>query len=211
MLRTTLFALILWLPSILCSQVLVGASGGINRTAMSGDAPSGATYTSQFGFSASAVIDFPLGDDIRLSLQPGYARVGTGIAVTSVFRESYDSLAISLSYVSIPLLARVISNNGVTFATGGLQGGFLLNASADPASGGPSTELTNALASFDLAIVIGLGAQLPLSTSTATIELRYMQSLLNLGSTDAAATAFGVPPRFRLSGLQFVAGILFSL
>jgi hypothetical protein len=178
---------------------------------MSGDAPSGADYTSQFGFSASAVIDLPLSDDIRLSIQPGYSRVGTGIEVTSALQDPRDTLDIALSYVSIPVLARVMALNGVSFATGGLQGGYLLKASADPASGGPSTEITSALARFDLAFVVGIGIHLPLSTSTTTIELRYTQSLLNLGKTDQAAEAFQMPPRFRLSGLQLVAGVLFSL
>lgn len=211
MIRTTLLVFFLCLPSVLSSQILIGAAGGVNRTSMSGDAPSGADYTSQFGFSASAVIDLPLSDDIRLSIQPGYSRVGTGIEVTSALQDPRDTLDIALSYVSIPVLARVMALNGVSFATGGLQGGYLLKASADPASGGPSTEITSALARFDLAFVVGIGIHLPLSTSTTTIELRYTQSLLNLGKTDQAAEAFQMPPRFRLSGLQLVAGVLFSL
>ena len=214
MLRTTLvplLALILSLPSALQSQIRVGASGGVNRTSMSGDALPNTAYTAQLGFSVSAIVDVPLGDDIRLSLQPGYTRVGTGIALTSVLRDPRDSLNATMDYIVLPVLARVVARNGVTFATGGMQVAMLINAASAPVSGGPSKDITSVVADVDLALMIGVGAQIPVSTAIATIELRYTQSLLNAGKTEEAAEAFQMPPRFRLSGLQLIAGVLFHL
>lgn len=196
-------------PSGLISQVLVGALAGINNTSLSGDAPPNTTYTSQFGFSATAVVDILLGDDIRLSLQPGYARLGTGIAMTSALREPQDTLSVSMEYVILPVLGRVLARNGVTYATGGLQAAMLVNAASTPASGGASRDIGNAIADFDIAFVIGAGAQIPLSSSLLTVEIRYLQSLLNAGKTEEATGAFQMPPRFRLTGLQLNAGILF--
>lgn len=203
--------LFMTLPSVLSSQMLIGASGGINHTSLSGDAPPGTAYSVQLGFAAAAVVDIPLGDDIRLSLQPGYTHFGTGVAVTSALREPEDTLDVSMEYVVLPVLGRIVARNGITFATGGIQAAMLTGASSTPISGGKKTDISGAIADFDLAIIIGAGAQIPFSTSLATIELRYVQSLLNAGKTEEAAKPFQMPPRFRLSGLQLFAGILFSL
>ena len=202
--------LMMSLPSALVSQVLVGALAGINNTSLSGDALPNTSYTSQLGFSASAVVDMPLGDDIRLSLQPGYAHLGTGIAMTSALHEPRDTLNVSMDYVILPVLGRVLARNGVTYATGGLQAAMLVNAASAPASGGASRNIGSAIADFDIAFIIGAGAQIPLSSSLLTVEIRYTQSLMNASRTEEAAEAFQMPPRFRLTGLQLNAGILFA-
>lgn len=207
----TCITLLFALPTPLHAQVLIGVLGGINRTSMSGDALPSTSYTTSTGFTASAQADFSLGDDIRLSLQPGYTRVGTGVAITSALQEPRDTLDVSMEYVTLPVLARVIARNGVTYFTGGLQAAMMIKAESSPASGGPAKDISSALADVDVAVVFGIGAQIPLSTSLATIELRYSQSLLNAGKTDAAAELFQMPARFRLSGFQLLAGVLFSL
>lgn len=204
-------ALLVALPAPLRSQVLIGAMGGMNNMTMSGDALPNTAYTSAVGFSASAVADFSLGDETRLSFQPGYTRVGTGIAITSALREPRDTLTVSMDYVTLPVLARVVAGNGVTYFTGGLQAAMMIKAESQPTSGGSSTDISSILADVDLALIVGIGAQIPLSDVLATIELRYSQSLLNAGKTESAAETFQMPARFRLSGLQLLAGVLFSL
>lgn len=204
-------AFVLALPALLHSQLRIGALGGVNTMSMSGDALPNTAYTSATGFSASAVADFSLGDDIRLSLQPGYTRVRTGIAITSALQEPRDTVDVSMEYVTLPVLARVIARNGITYFTGGLQAGMMIKAESTPVSGGPSKDISSVLADVDLAFIVGIGAQIPFSETVATIELRYSQSLMNAGKTETAAEAFQMPPRFRLSGLQLLAGVLFSL
>jgi len=203
--------LLITLPSGSPAQLLVGALGGANLTGISGDAPPGTSYSGQVGYVASAVVDIPLGDDIWLSLQPGYSRVGTRISVTSAIRPPKDTLDVSMEYFVLPVLGRVLARNGVTYATGGVQAAVLTSAGATPTAAGQKKDLSGAVAGLDLAIIIGAGVQIPFSSSVATLELRYAQSLLNAGKTEAAAEAFQMPPRFRLSGFQLIAGVLFSL
>jgi len=204
-------SLVFALPVLLHSQVLIGPMGGLNNMSLSGDALANTAYTSAIGFSISAVADFSLGDETRLSFQPGYARVGTGIAITSALMEPRDTLDVSVDYVTLPILARVVARNGVTYFTGGLQAAVMVKAETTPASGGASTDISSVLADVDLALIVGLGAQIPISGMLGTVELRYSQSLLNAGKTEAAAEVFQMPARFRWSGLQLVAGVLFSL
>ena len=193
------------------SQVLIGALGGVNNMTMSGDALPNTAYASAVGFSVSAVADFSLGDETRLSLQPGYTRVGTGITITSALREPRDTLTVAMDYVTLPVLARVVARNGVTYFTGGLQAAMMIKAESTPTSGGSSTDISSVIADVDLALVVGIGAQIPVYDMLATVELRYSQSLMNAGKTEAAAETFQMPARFRLSGLQLLAGVLFSL
>ena len=208
-----LIALLLSLSSAASAQgrFFVGATGGLTRMHLSGDAPDDASYTSLTGFSAGVIGEYALTDDIRLSVQPSYVRRGTGVAFDVGREELRDSLELSLGYLSIPAMARFISPRGFWFVNGGLDCGFLLNASLSDLNAGGSVDVKNFVNGLDLMMIIGAGTFIEIAPAMLSLELRYNQSLLNAGSSDQLAAKAGVPVRFRSAGIQLLAGVLFRL
>jgi len=208
-----LVALLLTLSSSASAQgrFFVGATGGMTRMHLSGDAPDDASYTSLTGFAAGVIGEYALTDDIRLSVQPSYVRRGTGVAFDVGREDLRDSLELSLSYLSIPAMARFISPRGFWFVNGGLDCGFLLNASLSDLNAGGSVDVKNFVNGLDLMMIVGAGTFFEIAPAILSLELRYNQSLLNAGSSDQLAAKAGVPVRFRSAGLQFLAGVLFRL
>jgi hypothetical protein len=215
MTRHSLFiaAILFPLSSVAVAQgnFFLGATGGLSRTSLSGDAPENASYTSLIGFSAGLIGEFSLTDDIRLSIQPSYARRGTGVGFDVGEEKLRDSLKLSLDYLSVPVMARFVSQQGFWFVNGGLDFGFLLNASLSDVNAGGKVDVKKSINDLDLMMVFGVGRLVEISPAFLTIELRYGQSLFNAGSSNQLATAVGVPVRFRLSGFQLLAGVLFPL
>jgi hypothetical protein len=206
-------ALLLLLSSAAPAQgrFFLGATGGLSSTSLSGDAPDKASYTSLIGFSAGLIGEYALTDDIRLSIQPSYVRRGTGVAFDVGQEDLRDSLELSLGYFSVPLMARFMTPRGAWFVNGGLDCGFLLNASLSDVNAGGSVDVKNYVNGFDLAMILGVGGVVEVAPAFLTFEVRYTQSLLNAGSNDALAAAVGVPVRFRSTGFQLLAGVLFPL
>lgn len=206
-------ALVLPVSSATLAQgrFFLGATGGLSRTSLSGDAPVDASYTSLVGFSAGLIGEYALTDDIRLSVQPSYVRRGTGVAFDVGEEDVRDSLKLSLDYFSIPVMARFMSAQGAWFVNGGLDCGFLLDASLSDVNAGGTVDVKSFVNSLDLMMILGVGGVVDVAPAFLTFEVRYAQSLLNAGSDDQLATAAGVPVRFRLSGLQLLAGVLFPL
>jgi hypothetical protein len=62
-----------------------------------------------------------------------------------------------------------------------------------------------------VAVNFGFGVMLPLGSPLLTLELRYSQSLLNLSKPEENPAASALPERFRSSGLQLMAGLLWPL
>jgi hypothetical protein len=204
----------LWLvviPCVACGQLLIGISGGAGKTSFSGDAPDKVQYTSRTGFRAAVVAEIPLGDDIRLSVQPCFARQGTGIAFDVGLPENHDSLDLALDYLRIPVMARFVAPKGVWFVNGGVDLGFLLDASLDDVNAGGTIDVTNTIGNMDLAMIFGVGFQVSARPVIFTLELRYSQSVLNAGSNSAAESVYGIPVRFRSSGFELLAGALIPL
>lgn len=86
----------------------LGLVGGLNRAGIQGDAPPNTQYAGATGFLAGVVFEFSVAQDVFVSFQPQYARRGTGIAFAVKGEEQpRDSLDVALSYVSLPVLAKV--------------------------------------------------------------------------------------------------------
>jgi hypothetical protein len=88
--------------------------------------------------------------------------------------------------------------------------GILTSATLD--KGSTEENLKGGLESLDLALGLGVGGQFSIGRRPMTVELRYSQSLLNLPS---GGSQIGIedtlPVRFRISGLQLVAGLFLGL
>ena len=193
------------------SRFFLGATGSLSRTSLSGDAPEDASYTSRIGFGFGAVAEYSLTSDIRLSVQPSYARRGTGVGYDIGEEELRDSLSLTLEYVSIPVMARFVSSGGAWFVNGGFDFGFLLDASLEDVNTGSSAYVKESINTFDVMMIIGVGTSIALDPAFLTCELRYGQSLANAGANDQLTATAGIPLRFRSSGFQLLAAILFPL
>jgi hypothetical protein len=210
-----LFIALLLLPlstaALAQGKFFLGVTGGPSRTSLSGDAPEGASYTSKTGFSAGVIAEYSLTDDIRLSVQPSYVRKGTGVAFDVGEKDPRDSLELSLSYITIPLMARFISPHRAWFVNGGLECGFLMDASLSDVITGGKADVKTFVNGLDLMMIFGVGGLVEVAPAFLTFEIRYTQSILNAGSSDQLATSVGIPVRFRSSGFQLLAGVLFPL
>jgi len=198
-------------PTTAQQRFFFGAMLGGSSTHLSGDVPDAGAYTSKTGFSVGLVGEYALTDDIRLSLQPSYARRGTGVAFDVNAEELRDSLDLALDYVSVPILARFLVPGSIWFVNGGLDLGFLLKASLENTPANRTTDVKHYVTSVDLAMLFGVGAAFDLRPVSLSLELRYTQSLLNAGASDDLATQVGMTPRFRCSGFQFLVGALLPL
>jgi hypothetical protein len=178
---------------------------------MSGDAPDEASYTSKIGFATGVIAEYALKQDIRFSIQPSYARRGTGVGFDTGEEELRDSLALTLDYLSIPVVARFLSPGGSWFFNGGVDVGFLLDASLKDRTTGSTNTVESSINGVDVMMILGAGAIIPVDPALITLELRYLQSVTNAAANDELNAAAGIPLRFRSSGIQFLASVLFPL
>jgi len=188
----------------------IGIQGGLNRAGLGGDAPSGTSYAGATGFMAGAVLDLPIARDVFVSVQPMYVRRGTGIAFAIKGEDKpRDSLDVALSYVTVPLLAKVQAAHGRTYVTGGVDVGVLLDATLS--GRGPDEDIKPIFRDYDVAAVFGFGVAFPIGAPRLTLEARYSQSLVNLSAGGEDPSGAALPQRFRTSGFQLLAGLLVPL
>ena len=211
-LRTCLAALLLaaFIVPVARSQVALGAFGGVDLTNLSGDAPSNTKYRSESGFAVGVVGEFRIANDVWLSLQPTWLQRGAKIAfAVDGEEEAVDSLKVAVNYLSLPLLAKIVSGNGKTYVTGGIDLGFVLDATL---SGTADAEhISDTFKPIDLSAIFAFGVMLPIGRPRLTLELRYSQSIINVASSEQDPELYSLPPRFRWSGLQLFAGFLYPL
>jgi hypothetical protein len=194
----------------LASAQQIGFQGGLNRAAIQGDAPPNAQYAGGFGFMGGIVVDLPIAKDVWLSLQPMYARRGTGIAYAVRGEDApRDSLDVTLNYLSVPLVAKVQAGHGRTYVTGGVDVGWLMDATLT--GRGPDEDIASAFRDLDVAALFGFGVLFPIGAPRLTVEARYTQSLLNLSAGGAGPGGADLPDRFRANGFQLLTGLMIPL
>jgi hypothetical protein len=196
-------------PQVVRAQQ-IGIQGGFNRAGIQGDAPPNAQYAGGFGYMAGIVFDLPIATDVFLSVQPMYARRGTGIAfAVEGEEEPRDSLDVALTYLSVPLLAKVQAARGRTYVTGGVDVGWLLDATLT--GRGADEDIASAFKDLDVAALFGFGVVFPLGAPRITVEARYSQSLLNLSAGGEGPGGAELPDRFRANGFQLLTGLVIPL
>jgi len=196
-------------PCKLDGQVRLGIFGGANRTDLSGDAPSGASFLSSSGFAAGIVGEFAIARDIWLSFQPMYVQKGSDIEYGFADSEQPDTLGLALNYITLPVLFKFVSGNGKTYASGGLDLGYLVSSTLSLED--ESRDVKDAFNEFDLSADIAFGVMFPVGRPKITLEARYTQSILNLAKQDQNPKPDALPTRFRSSGFQLFAGLLYPL
>jgi hypothetical protein len=208
--KTALLLLTLLTIQPVSGQFNVGVFGLTNSAGLNGDAPPNSKYTSNRRFGGGVVAEFKIAKDVMLSFQPVFLPKGATIAVdVPGERDPKDSLSVSLNYISLPLMVKVISGNGKTYVTGGLDVGFLQNATLKPAEGGgEEQDIKNLIQSLDVAANFGFGIMLPVGTPKLLFELRYTQGLMNISDVKPDPGEKRLPPQFKTTGFQFFAGLV---
>lgn len=192
------------------AQVSLGVYGGINRSDLSGDGPPRTKYRERRGAVLGVVAEFLVATDVAISVQPSFAQRGAGIAFNLAGeRESRDSLDVRLNYLSIPVLMKIFAGHRRTFVTGGVDVGFLVDATVD--DGVSSADLSDILKTTDIGAVFGLGVAIVKRQPEITMELRYAQSFLNVANPESDPESESLPQRFRSTGLQLLLGVMFTL
>ncbi len=193
------------------SQTYIGATGGLMSSSLSGDAPEDASYSGKTGFSGGLIADFTLTEDIVLSIQPRFLQKGTSVAYDVGEYELRDSLTATFDYVSLPVMVKITSLNKRIYFSSGLDFGYLMNSTVENIVDGSTKDVNELIKNYDISATFGFGVNIPIGSPIISLELRYMQSLLNLSdiSSDESGTTF--PYRFRTSGFQFLTSILFPI
>ena len=198
-------------------QVTLGVQGGFNRTNLSGDAIDGTKFTSRRGYVVGAVVEFGLTSDVKLSLQPMWQQRGANIAFKVPAEEPNepndtewrDSLDVTLGYLSLPILLKVTAISGRTYVTGGVNVGYLANATLS--DGTTDDDISSVFLSYDVSAVFGFGVAFPIGRPQLTVEARYEQSITNVADPARDADGDPFPVRFRNTGLAFLAAVLIPL
>ena len=190
------------------AEMRFGATAGLNRSSLGGDAPDDAKYNRAVGFGVGVVGDIGLTEDVVLSLQPMYVRRGTNIAFDVGEEEKRDSLEIRVDYIDCLVLVKVLSDGERFYLSSGLGFGFLTGANINNIHDGES-DAKSLFKDYDVSVVFGVGYVIPARGSLVTVELRYQQSLVSVADPDALGSESGLAPRMRFSGLQVLATVLF--
>ncbi len=191
------------------SAVAVGAFGGVNLGDLSGDAPAGASFVSSTGFAAGLLGEFRVASDVWLSLQPMYIQKGSDLRFKPTRFGQADTLGLTLDYVTLPILLKIVSGNGKTYVSGGVDAGYLVNATLSNES--ESRDVVDSFNKIDLSADFAFGVMLPIGRPKVTLEARYSQSILNVAKEGQNPEEEALPARFRSSGLQLYAGLLYPL
>jgi hypothetical protein len=211
--RTIYTILILFiLQSIsLFPQTYIGAIGGLMSSSLSGDAPEDASYSGKTGISGGLIADFTLAEDIVLSIQPRFLQKGTSIAYDVGEYDLRDSLTATLDYASLPIMIKITSLNKRIYFSSGLDFGYLMNSTIENIVDGSTKDVSSLFETIDISATFGFGVNIPIGSPIISIEIRYMQSLLNLSDISSNESGTTFPYRFRTSGFQFLTSILFPI
>ena len=195
----------------LLSQIHIGVSGGMMSSSLSGDAPENASYSGKAGISGGIIADFTLTEDVVLSIQPRYLQKGSSVAYDVGEYELRDSLTATLNYFSLPVMLKINSLNNRVFFSSGLDFGYLMSSSVENIFDGSTKDINDLVQKFDLSATFGFGVNFPVGNPTISLEIRYMQSLMNLSDISSSESGTVFPYRFRTSGFQFLTSIIFPI
>ncbi len=194
----------------LTGQTALGAYGAAALTDLSGDGPPATRYLGRTGYVIGVQGDLFLAADLAISLQPSYAERGARIGYVMPGEEELrDSLDLRLSYVSIPVLLKIIAGHERTFFTGGIDLSFLVDANVE--GGDDQEDVSESLSALDVLAVFGFGVAVRKSAPTISLELRYVQSITNVASNQADPDVRPLPVRFRSTGLQLLAAVMLRI
>jgi hypothetical protein len=203
-----ILALLLSVETTELTGQTLGVVAGLNMSSIKGDAPEKVKWGGKTGLVLGLVGEFRLAKDVHLLLQPTLTRRGSSLHVEVDGQpEPVDSGSVSMDYVSLPVLVKVMAGHHRTFVTSGLDFSVLTGATLK--EGSTESDVKDRVEGFDVAVNFGFGVVVFAGRPNVSLELRYSQSLLNLAKSTTTEEA--LPGRFRSSGFQLVAGVLLPL
>ena len=195
--------------TLIKAQTSIGLIGGLNLQSISGDAPTDVSYSNNPGYIIGLTVETEIEDGIKLVLQPNYTLSQTKIAYDIGEKDPKDSMNVKMTFIRIPLLAKIEAFNGVTYFISGLDFGFLQSATIqDENRNSEEKTITDNFESFDFAAMFGAGVKFPINRFQIALEMRYEQSLKNLNKDQNFSS---LPERFSLSGFQFLTYLSYNL
>jgi hypothetical protein len=201
-----LFLFLVYLPGV--SQPDVGLYVGLSNSKLVGDGPSLGSFKYTRGFIGSAHIDFKLSESVRFSLQPGFKTGGAKVAFAdTISQETRDSLKINLLTFSLPLMLKVTSFNEKVYFAGGFSVDFPVSAKVD--NGVEKIDISTEINKINVNALFALGYRIPVHSTVAYIELRYLQGLVNLSNRLNEEDAY--LPRVKTSAIQLLFGWQFPI
>jgi hypothetical protein len=187
---------------------IVGVLGGVNSTGIQGDRPVDTSYGRAKRLQIGAFAEWRLTNEIWLHTELAYSQRGTRIGekIEGQRAPDYNS-RLALDYVSMPILLKVASRSGRIYTLSGVDLAFLVDATLKQ-DGAPDVDLQSQLLSTDVAVNFAVGGMVRRSNPAAGVEVRYTQSLYNLGENIQETS---IPVRFRSSGFHFLVNLTWQL
>lgn len=200
--------ILLLVYSPVMSQPEAGLYVGISNSKLVGDGPSLGSFKYTRGILVSSHIDFKLSENVSLSLQPGFKTGGAKVAFRdTISQEIRDSLKINILAFSLPLLLKISSFNEKVYFAGGFAFDIPVSAKAD--NGDEKIDISNEINSLNVNAVFTLGYRIPVHSTNAYLELRYLQGLVNLSDQRNQVDAY--LPRVKTSAIQLLFGWQFPV
>jgi opacity protein-like surface antigen len=197
---------------VLCIGTLVSAGSAQTKISLGlGVGPNFASLTTDPDLSWDSRFGFIIGADVELmfsemwGLQAGAEYIMKGAEYTFLG----ETLTMKLSYISIPVYAKVkFSLDGSAFKPflfAGPQIGFITSAEIE--AGGTSQDVKDQFESTDFALDFGAGGEYALNPKTAIFaSLGYSLGLSNIAKLDA-----GEEGSIKTTGFQILVGVRLSL
>jgi hypothetical protein len=190
------------------AQVWVGVQASVMNVGLSSPSIPDLQLGNDIGYSLGGLVEVEIAKDVRLSLQPAYSNFGTMVqtrrveeidgAKTDVY---VDTLDLSFSYLSVPLLMKVANSSGVVHAIAGIQPNLRIASRSDDQFTGETADLTDKTRSVTLDMIFGLGVNLSLWSQPIVIDLRYVQGLTEIPTPETVNNTT-IPDGMRMSGFQ---------
>ncbi|MFC2085962.1 porin family protein [Bacteroidota bacterium] len=189
------------------AQLSVGLTAGPSSSNIVGDKPDKSSFNGQTALVGSAIIEYWFAPDLRVSFQPGFSKGGTTIAfdVPGTEDETRDSAKVALDYINLPLLARVVTDGGRWYVTGGPYLALLQTASGTYEGSGESVDISDEILSRDMGVIFGVGHFFPIGPIQTYLEFRMVQGLSNIREESEPHL------RMRNKGSQVHFGLLYTI
>ena len=202
--------IILFLPTLIFSQVDLGFIGGVNNTSLSGDNPPNASFSSGYGYHLGVQSDFYILDDVAINFQPMYTTYSTFLSYDVNYQyEKYDSLKTSSDYLEFPLSIKVVSDNEISYVTAGFSVGYFLSSKTKNQTTDKKIDSDDRYSQYNLRAHFGVGAQFDLGIPILFFEIRYSQSLTNI--IDGKIFELNINRKLKSNGFRLFTGLMFRL
>jgi hypothetical protein len=170
-------------------------------------------FNSLTGFGAGGVLDFALGGQFSLYLEPMYLQKGASEEDEGV------TLDIKLAYIEIPVLFKILLGSGSTqpYLMAGPTIGMNLSADLELSGGGASLEVdfSDLIESIDYGLIFGGGVSFKAGENLIFVEAKYSLGLADItksGEVNIQGMTLTIPEtEVKTNGIQIMAGMMFAL